>query len=81
MSRIVWAAVVVAADVDACEGLLRGLAVPRHRLHGGVLAAIDEDPDGPPLQLSDELALRLELALVPSWWAQGKPSPIAGVIS
>ena len=76
MSRLFWCAVVLTADVDACEGLLRGLPVPRHRLHGGALAAIDE----PPIVVDDEIALRLELALVVGWWAQGKPSPIATVI-
>ena len=75
MSRTFWAAVVLAADVDACEGLLRGLAVPRHRLHGGVIAALEEDLDGPAIVLSDELALRLELALIPGWWVAGLPAP------
>lgn len=75
MSRVFWCAVVLAADVDACEGLLRGLAVPRKRLHGGVLVAIDEPLNGQPITLSDELALRVELAMHPGWWAAGRPKP------
>ena len=75
MSRVFWCAVVLAADVDGCEGFLRGLAVPRHRLHGGVLAAIEEPLKGPAITLTDELALRVELALHPGWWAAGKPKP------
>jgi hypothetical protein len=75
MSRIFWGAVVLAADVDAFEGLLRGLAVPRRRLHGGVLVAIDEPLKGPPITLTDELALRVELALHEGWWAAGRPNP------
>jgi hypothetical protein len=65
----------LATDPDAGEGLLRGLAVPRHRLRGGVLIAIDEPLKGPPIVLSDELALRVELALHPGWWAAGRPKP------
>jgi hypothetical protein len=77
-ARMFWAAVVLACDVLGCEALLRGLAVPRYRLHGGVLTAIDEDPfDGPAIVLSDELALRIELAMFPGWWAAGRPSRAA----
>ncbi len=48
MSRVFWAAMMLAADPDACEGLNRGLPVPRRRLHGGALAALGEPLDGPP---------------------------------
>ena len=73
--RTYWAAVVLACDLTTCEGLLRGLPVPRHRLMGGVLIAIDEEPDGPPIVLTEELGLRIELALFPGWWAAGRPKP------
>jgi hypothetical protein len=75
MSRVLWAGVVLAADVAACEGLLRGLPVPRRRLHGGVLVALDEPLSGPPVVLTDELALRLDVALITGWWSAGRSAP------
>jgi hypothetical protein len=56
-----WSAVVLARDVDACEALLGGLAVPRHRLHPGVLLLLGEALGGDPMTLDDELRLRVEL--------------------
>ena len=70
MSRVYWAAIVLAGDVVASEALLRGLPVPRGRLHGGVLVALDEQLDGDPIVLDEEIALRLDLALVPGRWGR-----------
>jgi hypothetical protein len=60
--RLTYAAIQLAQDANAAEGLLRGLAVPRRRLASEVLGAIGEACDGPPVVLDDELALRVELA-------------------
>jgi hypothetical protein len=57
-----WAAVFLARDLTACRALLLGVDVPRHRLHPGALALLDEPADGPPIQLTGELALRCELS-------------------
>jgi hypothetical protein len=60
-----WAAAVLAGrgDLEAYEALVRGVAVPRHRLNAETLDAIGEAPDGPDVALDDELALRLRVAL------------------
>jgi hypothetical protein len=57
-----WASMMLAADVAAWEGLARGLPVPRDRLSRRVLLALDEEPEGEPVVMDDELALRIELA-------------------
>jgi hypothetical protein len=55
---------VLAADPTAAEGLLLGLAVPRTRLVVETLGRIGEPLEGPAIFLTDEIALRLDLALV-----------------
>jgi hypothetical protein len=59
--RHLWAGMFLARDPDAWKALMLGLEVPRHRLHPGALAILDEPLDGPPMRLDDELALRCEL--------------------
>lgn len=49
----------LAADPEAWGGLVHGLPVDRSRLKRDVLERIDERPEGPPLVLTDELALRV----------------------
>jgi len=60
--RISAAAGRLAPDLTAYEALIAGLSVPRRKLSPDVLAMIDEPVDGPALALSDELALRVEVA-------------------
>ena len=61
-ARLVRAAMALARDVTACEALLRGLPVQRGLLDPTVLAAIGEPLDGEPLELGEELALRVQVA-------------------
>lgn len=60
--RRAWAAISLAADVDAAEGLIVGLPVPRDRLLADVLERVGEPRQGPPIVLDDALALRLEVS-------------------
>jgi AAA domain-containing protein len=59
--RRAWAAITLAADVDAAEGLIVGQPVPRDRLAADVLERLGEMASGPPITLDDDLALRVEL--------------------
>jgi hypothetical protein len=52
----------LAGDVDAFEALAVGLAVPRDRLSPEVLRALEEPLEGESVAMSDELALRIEMA-------------------
>jgi hypothetical protein len=56
------AALLLAADLAACEALLQGLPVARERLVADVLASIGEPLEGEPLAMTYELALRVEAA-------------------
>lgn len=56
-----YAAVILARDIKACEALLQQIPVPRHRLMPGVLLLLGEPQNGPPLRLDDDLAIRVDL--------------------
>jgi KaiC/GvpD/RAD55 family RecA-like ATPase len=60
-ARLISAAWTLTRDVSACEGLLLGLPVARKLLDPAVLAAIGEPLDGEPIELSEELALRVQV--------------------
>lgn len=61
MSSPTWAAIHLARDLDACDALMRGIAVPRERLNAEVLRRIGEPITGPDVELTKELVLRLEV--------------------
>jgi AAA domain len=63
MSDRMWAAMQLADHPDVCAALAQGVAVPRQRLRGDVLARIGEATSGDDLVLTDELALRCEVHL------------------
>lgn len=58
--RVGAAAILLAADLAACEALQRGLPVARERLVPDVLARIGEPIEGEPIEMTYELALRIE---------------------
>jgi hypothetical protein len=64
--RLSAAAGRLASNVNAYEALVRGLPVARDRLDGEVLTAIGEPLEGEPLELDEELALRVEVAPLPA---------------
>ena len=70
-ARLGWAAMMLASDVNAYEALISGLAVPRARLEPGVLEILGEPLVGPDVELTAELALRVEVARPPG---EGTPS-------
>jgi hypothetical protein len=70
-----WASMQLARDPQAWEGLLSRHAVPRSRLNGRALELLGEPLDGPPIVLTHDLALRLEL--VRDWLPENGPGPAA----
>jgi AAA domain len=64
--RLSAAAGRLASNVNVYEALLRGLPVARERLDAEVLTAIGEPLEGEPLELDEELALRIEVAPRPA---------------
>jgi hypothetical protein len=63
--RLSAAAGRLAPNLSVYEALLRGLPVARARLDSAVLTAIGEPLEGEPLELDEELALRVEVARFP----------------
>jgi hypothetical protein len=57
-----FAAVLLARDVNACDALLRGYPVPRHRLMPGVLTLIGFWHSGKPVILTEDIVRRVDLA-------------------
>ena len=57
------AALRLAPDTRVYQALTSGQPVPRSKLTAGVLDAIEEPVDGPPIALDVLLALRVEAAL------------------
>ena len=61
--RIAWAAFMLARDLTSLEALQAGIPVPRNKLNPDALASLGEPAESSsPLELTDELALRLAVA-------------------
>jgi hypothetical protein len=73
--RRITAGMLLAADPEAWGGLVHGLPVDRSRLKRDVLERIGEKLEGPPLRLTDELALAV-LTTSPNG---GEPDPQSSV--
>jgi AAA domain len=74
--RLSAAAGRLASNVNVYEALLRGLPVARERLDGEVLTAIGEPLEGEPLELDEELALRVEVAPRPAEDSKRADGPV-----
>jgi AAA domain len=61
-ARLIDGAQALTANVTAYEALLRGVPVARDRLDAEMLTAIGEPLEGEPIELSEELALRVLVA-------------------
>jgi AAA domain len=59
-ARLALGAMRLAPDLLTCKLLMQGIPVARHRLVAEVLEEIGEPLEGPPLQLDERLALRVE---------------------
>jgi hypothetical protein len=59
--RVAAAAFMLAAELAACEALVRGLPVPRDRLNPDALKALGEPLHGPDIVLTEDLVLGIEL--------------------
>ena len=58
-----WAAFALAGDLAACHALAGGMPVPRHRLNPEAVAALELPEDGADVELTDDLALQLEMRM------------------